>query len=74
MERFIECARTGANRSASTGEAACFKLARRVREISDLLADVDAGLKEEFFEILRAAAWPDTREGILRIINRIVSQ
>ncbi len=74
MDRFIECARTGAHRSASTGEAACFKLARYVREISDLLADVDGGLKEEFFDMLRAAAWPETRPVVLKVINPIVSQ
>lgn len=74
MQRFLECAKTGASPRASTGETACFKLARYVREISDLLADVDGGLKEEFFDVLRAAAWPETRHVVLKAINPIVSQ
>lgn len=69
MDRFLECAQTGAHPAASTGEHACFKLARYVRELSDLLADVDAGLKEEFFDVLRAAAWPESRGAMLRLLK-----
>lgn len=73
MTRFLECARTGAHATASTGETACFKLTGYVRKVADLLADVDAGLKDEFFDILRAAAWPETRAAVLKAINNIKS-
>lgn len=74
MDRFIQCASDGAHATASTGELACFKLACRVREIADLLGSIDAGLKEEFFDVLAASAWPDTRSATLRIIDKITNQ
>lgn len=68
MKRFLECARTGQHRTASTGEVAAFQLARQVRSLADLLSDMDDGLKEEFLEVLRTAAFPDTRTSILKLL------
>lgn len=71
MERFFECAETGRSLSASSGERAAFRLALKVRELSEELGNMDSGLQDDFFNVLRAARCPDTRPIILKLLFNV---
>jgi hypothetical protein len=62
MEPFLDAASRGFSRKGSSGEVAAFALAKQAIALSSTLQDMDSGLRESYFALLRVLACPDSRQ------------
>lgn len=70
VESFAKCARVGQRGGNSSGEIAAYKLAKKVRDLSALMQDMDMDKQRGFCDALMLAAWPDSRDAVLTMIPK----